>query len=58
MFNQIENYCEIKHVDSSVKYATIMSSKDEIVMKALGTYIVNCFKLRNHILREPGGNSD
>ena len=31
-------------------------SKDETVMKALGAYIVDCLKLRMHILREPGGN--
>ena len=32
LFNQIENYCEVKTLDSPVKYAEIMSSKDETVI--------------------------
>ena len=51
-------FCDVKTLDSPVKYAEIMSSKDETVMKALGAYIVDCLKLRMHILRKPGGNSD
>ena len=58
LFNQIEKFCDVKTLDSPVKYAEIMSSKDETVMKALGAYIVDCLKLRMHILREPGGNSN
>ena len=54
LFNQIEKSCDVKTLDSPVKYAEIMSSKDETVMKALGAYIVDCLKLRMHILREPG----
>ena len=58
LFNQIEKFCDVKTLDSPVKHAEIMSSKDETVMKALGAYIVDCLKLRMHILRAPGGNSD
>ena len=57
LFNQIEKFCDVKTLDSPVKYAEIMSSKDETVMKALGAYIVDCLKLRMQMLREPGGNS-
>ena len=55
---KIEKFCDVKTLDSPVKYAEIMSSKDETVMKALGTYIADCLKLRIHILHEPGNNSD
>ena len=58
LFNQIEKFCDVKSVDSPVKYAEIMSSKDETVMKALGAYIVDCLILRIQILREPGDNND
>ena len=58
LFNQIEKLCDVKTLDSPVEYAEIMSSKDDTIMKALGTYIADCLKLRMHILREPGGNSD
>ena len=39
--NQIEKFCDVKTLDSPVKYAEIMSSKHETVMKALGPYIVD-----------------
>ena len=58
LFNQIDKFCDVKTLDSPVKYDEIMSSKDETVMKALGAYIADCLKLRMHILREAGGNSD
>ena len=58
LFNQIENYCDVKTLDSLVKYAEIMSSKGETVIKALGAYIIDCLKLRMHIICEPGGEGD
>ena len=54
LFNQIDKNCDVKTVDSSIKYAAIMSSKDEIVTKALGGYFVDCFKLRMHMSNHNG----
>ena len=56
--SSLQQVYNIKTADSSVKYAAIMSSKAEIVMKALGAYVVDCFQLRMYILHQPGGNND
>ena len=45
LLSQIEKYCVITAADIDVRYKAIMSSKNEIVMKALGAYVVGCFKI-------------